>query len=154
MLELAIKWESPNIRAHAIASLDHMLTTVNKITLGRRLDIHEWVVKGYVTLVERENSLTEDEGKLLGMDDVVKIAKWREKKMAIETWNLGRSFEREYGQMMNGVNPSQWHFDFYKIPYPFKPYMDAKACTGKALEKMVRDDLCVDVSSRSSSPWG
>ena len=46
----------------------------------------EWVVDGYMSLIERDTPLTVEEGQQLRVDDIIQIAKWREIKVAVGVW--------------------------------------------------------------------
>ena len=46
----------------------------------------EWLVDGYMSLIERDTPLTVEEGQQLRVDDIIKIAKWREIKVAVGVW--------------------------------------------------------------------
>ena len=48
--------------------------------LGRRFNILEWLGDAYATVCRRNEALTIEEGKLLGIEDVIKIAAIRQGK--------------------------------------------------------------------------
>jgi hypothetical protein len=71
---LATQWNFKSIKTLAVNHLSAMTSPVDKIVLGRRYDISEWLGMAYTILCSRDEALTIKEGKLLGLEDVIKIA--------------------------------------------------------------------------------
>jgi hypothetical protein len=74
VLDLASKWKFESIKALAIERLAALASPIDKIVLGRRHEITEWLVDAYTAVCERSSALTLEEAKRLGLDDVVKIS--------------------------------------------------------------------------------
>jgi hypothetical protein len=77
---LATQWNFKSIKTLAVNHLSAMTSPVDKIVLGRRYDISEWLGMAYTILCSRDEALTIKEGKLLGLEDVIKIAALRQGK--------------------------------------------------------------------------
>ncbi|KAF7970472.1 hypothetical protein HWV62_33891 [Athelia sp. TMB] len=91
ILHLAAKWEFESIKWLAIDNLTANAVPVDKIVLGRRYGISEWLPGAYEAVCMRETSLTVEEGIKLGVEDVVKISAAR------QAYGCGKSrFERKY----------------------------------------------------------
>ena len=71
-MSLANKWAFNDIRDLAIAQLAPIASDVEKIVLGRKYAINEWLGAAYLAVCVREQSLTE-EGKLMTVDDIIEI---------------------------------------------------------------------------------
>ena len=68
----------------AINSLNVLLNDNNPITrieLGNEYDVPKWCFEGYCTLARREEPPSVDEGRRLGVDNVVKLGTIREKRL-------------------------------------------------------------------------
>jgi hypothetical protein len=74
ILDLAAKWNFKSIRALAIRQLGPIASSIDKIVLGRKHNIHEWLGDAYRNVCERPDPLTYEEGTRLGMGDVIKIS--------------------------------------------------------------------------------
>ena len=77
---LAAQWNFQSIKTLAVNHLSAIASLVDKIVLGRRYDIIEWLENAYTAVCWRDEALTIQEGKLLGVEDVVKIAAVRQGK--------------------------------------------------------------------------
>ncbi|KAF7981015.1 hypothetical protein HWV62_35857 [Athelia sp. TMB] len=73
ILTLADMWAFTTIRALAIKQITPIASAVDKIVLGRRFNMHEWMCDGYVAVCSRDSVLTMEEGRRLGVEDVVRI---------------------------------------------------------------------------------
>ncbi|TFY62715.1 hypothetical protein EVG20_g6604 [Dentipellis fragilis] len=78
VLRLSSEWSFSSIRALAIDRLDPIASAVDKVVLGRTYGIDAWLRPGFVALCERQQSLKINEGRRLGVDDVILIATIRE----------------------------------------------------------------------------
>ncbi|KAF7970474.1 hypothetical protein HWV62_23889 [Athelia sp. TMB] len=91
ILHLAAKWEFESIKLLAIDNLTANAVPVDKIVLGRRYGIIEWLPEAYQAVCTREDSLTLQEGMKLGVQDVIKISAAR------QAYGCGKSrFETKY----------------------------------------------------------
>ncbi|TDL22987.1 hypothetical protein BD410DRAFT_721981, partial [Rickenella mellea] len=81
ILIVATKLQFPSIRDMALRHFDAevSLTAVDHIVLGHKADIEKWLLPAYKELCEREESITLEEGRQLGVDDVVRIMQMRDK---------------------------------------------------------------------------
>ncbi|KAF7985492.1 hypothetical protein HWV62_5280 [Athelia sp. TMB] len=73
ILTLADMWAFKTIRALAIKKIAPIASAVDRIVLGRRFNMHEWMCDGYVAVCSRGSVLTMEEGRRLGVEDVVRI---------------------------------------------------------------------------------
>src|ERR1700691_5219673 len=80
ILTLAIHWNFQSIKNLAIDRLSSIASPVEQIMLSRRFNILEWLGNAYAQVCWRNEALTIEEGKLLGVKDVVKIAAIRQGK--------------------------------------------------------------------------
>ncbi|THH21577.1 hypothetical protein EW146_g60 [Bondarzewia mesenterica] len=78
VLRLSQKWGFRSIRELAIERLGPISSPVDKIVLGRMFDIAHWLTPGFAGLVERKAPLTPEEGRRLGVEDVILISTLRE----------------------------------------------------------------------------
>jgi hypothetical protein len=78
ILELAAKWKFESIKALAIKQLASLASPIDKIVLGRRHHVFDWLSNAYREVCERDAALTLEEANRLGMDDVVKISSFRQ----------------------------------------------------------------------------
>lgn len=74
ILELAAKWKFKSIKDLAIEKLAVLASPIDRIVLGRKHHIAEWLVDAYQEVCERPSALTLEEATRLGMEDVVKIS--------------------------------------------------------------------------------
>lgn len=76
-------WYFLNLRKLAIAGLDRMavLTNVDKITLGRRYSVSSWVLAGLRGLVQKDDTITDDEITEISYATAVKLFRIRELKL-------------------------------------------------------------------------
>ncbi|KAJ7099364.1 hypothetical protein B0H15DRAFT_771074, partial [Mycena belliarum] len=77
VLSLATRWEFASLRALALRHLAAATSAVERIALGRRYDVPEWLVPAYTDVCERKDPLTLAEGRLLGIEDVICIGQVR-----------------------------------------------------------------------------
>jgi hypothetical protein len=77
VLHLADKWGFSGIRDAAATAISPLASSVDKIVLGRRYKLDNWVSQGLVNLLEREDDLSLEDAKALELEDVVMIAKGR-----------------------------------------------------------------------------
>jgi hypothetical protein len=77
VLSVASTWEFASVRQLAIKRLSEITSPVDKINLGLRYDIVQWLVPAYVEVCERDEPLNQEEGKKLGMEDVIAIGEVR-----------------------------------------------------------------------------
>ncbi|KAF7973580.1 hypothetical protein HWV62_14862 [Athelia sp. TMB] len=78
ILHLSAKWEFESIKLLAIDNLTANAVPVDKIVLGRRYGISEWLPGAYEAVCKREDPLTVEEGMKLGVEDIIKISAARQ----------------------------------------------------------------------------
>jgi hypothetical protein len=76
ILKLATKWAFPSIRALAIKRLG-VMDALSKLTLGRQYNVPDWVIGGYNHLCTRTLPPDLAEGRILGLEDIIRIGQVR-----------------------------------------------------------------------------
>jgi hypothetical protein len=71
-----------NIRKLAINKLAECAGPVDKITLGHRYNIKEWLGPAYLALAMRKEPLTGEEGRKIGVEALVRIAALKDEVFA------------------------------------------------------------------------
>ncbi|KAF7973593.1 hypothetical protein HWV62_14888 [Athelia sp. TMB] len=107
MLHLSAKWGFESIKLLAIDRLTARAAPIDKIVLGRRYAIDEWLPGAYEAICARADPLTLEEGMKLGVEDTVRISATRELygcgKPSHETASLSRDLKDIFGL----VQPSE-----------------------------------------------
>ncbi|KIM85851.1 hypothetical protein PILCRDRAFT_5473 [Piloderma croceum F 1598] len=78
ILNLAAKWKFESIKDLAIRQLALIGSPIDKIVLGQRHGVTDWLLDSYRAICERSDALTLDEANRLGMENVVKISSLRQ----------------------------------------------------------------------------
>lgn len=78
VLRLATEWDFSSIRATAIQNLEHLVTPLEKLLLGRARDVSHWIHFALFALCTRQEPLTIGEARQMLLEDVVLIAASRE----------------------------------------------------------------------------
>ncbi|KZP24186.1 hypothetical protein FIBSPDRAFT_678239, partial [Athelia psychrophila] len=78
VLHLAAEWDFANIKLLAIDNLTATATPIDKIVLGRRYGITDWLPGAYEAVCTREDPLNLEEGMKLGVEDTVRISAVRQ----------------------------------------------------------------------------
>jgi len=78
ILHLSAKWAFENIQLLAIDNLTAHATPIDKIVLGRRYGITEWLAGAYEAVCTRADPLTLEEGMKLGVEDTVRVSAARQ----------------------------------------------------------------------------
>ncbi|KZP06381.1 hypothetical protein FIBSPDRAFT_804941, partial [Athelia psychrophila] len=78
ILHLAAKWGFDSIQHLAIDNLTTTAIPVDKIVLGRRYGISDWLPGAYEAVCTRADPLTVEEGMKLGVEDIIKISAARQ----------------------------------------------------------------------------
>jgi len=110
VLELAAMWKFESIMHLAIDHLTQIDAPIDKIVLGRRHGVVEWLKDSYEAVCTRQTPLTHEEGNRLGMEEVIKISAVR------QTYGLGspRYDSRQLGRDL----PTLFGFDKMLPPAP------------------------------------
>jgi hypothetical protein len=78
-------WEFTDIRERAIQELSKKkirMETMEKIECGKTCEVKEWVLDGYVELLKREETLTDQEAERLGWKTAAKLLLMREQYLS------------------------------------------------------------------------
>ncbi|KZP05983.1 hypothetical protein FIBSPDRAFT_805333 [Athelia psychrophila] len=78
ILHFAAKWGFESIQLLAIDSLTATAIPVDKIVLGRRYGISDWLPGAYEAVCTRADPLTVEEGMKLGVEDIIRISAARQ----------------------------------------------------------------------------
>ncbi|KZP24164.1 hypothetical protein FIBSPDRAFT_951467 [Athelia psychrophila] len=78
ILHLAAKWGFENIKLLSIDNLTADATPIDKVVLGRRYGITDWLPGAYEAVCTRADPLTMEEGMKLGVEDTVRISAARQ----------------------------------------------------------------------------
>ncbi|KZP03805.1 hypothetical protein FIBSPDRAFT_807466 [Athelia psychrophila] len=73
ILHLADKWSFQSIRALSITQIAPIASPIDKIVFGRLYNINEWLTGAYHAVCTRPDALILEEGRRLGVDDVIQI---------------------------------------------------------------------------------
>lgn len=73
ILQLADTWHFKSIRTLAIKQLAPIASHIDKIVLGRKYGVDEWLADAYEAVCLRDGPLTLEEGRRLGVDDVIRV---------------------------------------------------------------------------------
>jgi len=100
-LDLASKWNFKSVRALAIKQLGPIALPIDKIVVGRKHQIDEWLGDAYRSVCMRPDPLTLEEGIRLGMDDVIKISAIRHEydlgMKGLPVLLLGEKLQKQFG---------------------------------------------------------
>ncbi|KAJ3538684.1 hypothetical protein NMY22_g5068 [Coprinellus aureogranulatus] len=77
VLTISSIWEFKSLRELAIDRLSRITLPIDRIVLGNRFDLAQWLVPAYFELCTRTEPLSLDEGEKLGMRDVIRIGQVR-----------------------------------------------------------------------------
>ncbi|KZP04073.1 hypothetical protein FIBSPDRAFT_767982, partial [Athelia psychrophila] len=78
VLHLAAEWDFTNIKFLAIGNLTATATVIDKIVLGRRYSITDWLPGAYEAVCTRADPLNLEEGMKLGVEDTVRTSAARQ----------------------------------------------------------------------------
>lgn len=78
VLHLANMWSFNSIRRLAITRLTGLASPVDKLVYGHKYAVGEWLVPAYVSLCQRQEVLSFEEGRRLSSDDIILIMTIRE----------------------------------------------------------------------------
>ncbi|KZP33808.1 hypothetical protein FIBSPDRAFT_667194, partial [Athelia psychrophila] len=78
ILHLAARWGFGSIRTLSIKHLAPIATDIDKIVLGRKYGIDQWLHEAFIAVCMREQSLTKEEGRKIKVDDIIEISAIRQ----------------------------------------------------------------------------
>ena len=73
VLHIATEWGFKTIRELAIQSLAPIISPVDQVVFGKKYAVDAWLLPGFRALCSREESLTLEEGRRLGLENVIAI---------------------------------------------------------------------------------
>jgi len=85
-LKLSTMWEFPDIRngaIHELSKAEMEMGSVDKIECGRKFEKKEWLLDGYVGLLKRTETITDEEAERLGWKTAAKLLRIREQQHSI-----------------------------------------------------------------------
>lgn len=100
LLSFASAFSFPSLITTALAGLDKYLQPVEKILLGDQLGIPELNHQGVRALCTRKAFLSPDEGRALGLENVMCVARLREGTMCYQPDRAGRLAEKFIGEAL------------------------------------------------------
>lgn len=112
ILYLAEKWGFENITFLAIDNLIVHATPIDKIVLGRRHGIVEWLPAAYEAVCTRVDPLTVEEGIKLGVEDTVRISAARQLYGTGRACHEAKYLSGDLGQIFKLVEPAEDYFEF------------------------------------------
>ncbi|TFK71240.1 hypothetical protein BDN72DRAFT_765342, partial [Pluteus cervinus] len=74
VLNVAHTLEFRTVEALALAQIEPLASAVDKIVLGQEYDLPQWTTAGCMNLCQREDPISRDEGRRLGVDIVTDIS--------------------------------------------------------------------------------
>ncbi|KZP15385.1 hypothetical protein FIBSPDRAFT_867315 [Athelia psychrophila] len=107
ILHLAAKWGFENIKLLAIDNLTANASPVDKIVLGRRYGITDWLPGAYEAVCTRADPLTVEEGMKLGVEDVVRISAARQVYGTGKARHEAKYLAGDLGEIFNLGTPSE-----------------------------------------------
>ncbi|EUC54266.1 BTB/POZ domain protein [Rhizoctonia solani AG-3 Rhs1AP] len=72
---LANMWNFSDLRSHLIPLAEKVMDDIDKVLFAREFDIQDWLVPAHVRLCQRQEKLTTEEARKLGVDTVLLIAR-------------------------------------------------------------------------------
>ncbi|KAF9816789.1 hypothetical protein IEO21_03869 [Rhodonia placenta] len=88
VLELAVKWQFDDIQALVVARLTEHASSVDQILLARQYRLSDWFYDAHVKICSRYEPLTLEEGRRLGVDEVVIISDVRQYNIRFNRGNV------------------------------------------------------------------
>ena len=122
VLILASKWEFLRVRARAIFVLTYFgavpLKALEKIRLGRDLSIASWVIDGFVELVLRATTITDEEALLIDIGAATtayKLFRIREQRIVGELPSAMIKVEEIFKEELDRLRSKEELFESKKI---------------------------------------
>ncbi|KZP06387.1 hypothetical protein FIBSPDRAFT_842179 [Athelia psychrophila] len=107
VLHLAAKWGFESIQLLAIDKLTATAIPVDKIVLGRRYGILDWLPGAYEAVCTRADPLTVEEGMKLGVEDIIKISAARQVYGCAKARYETKHFSGDLGGIFGLEKPSE-----------------------------------------------
>ncbi|KZP08622.1 hypothetical protein FIBSPDRAFT_761084, partial [Athelia psychrophila] len=140
ILSLADRWGFKSIRALAIKQLGPIASEIDYIVLGRQYGVEKWLSDAYEAVCRRNMPLTLEEGRRLGVDDVIRINNIRQvfgfgESSVLNISLVNRGVRTAFGLTAVGTavgddeaDGSDWSKpDWYRSQFPQRMKENAKA---------------------------
>jgi hypothetical protein len=151
----------PKIRESAIQAISKLSTDeVDKVLLGRDYMVTDWLLEGYMTLVQRKTTISQEEEDKLGMKATLELLRVRDHVNWECTCRANGSYSRRGAWMSNGLIRGPLCFklcdlegkirscfadEFAKIADPDlivpKGYLQPASCTPSPGGSVTRDEI-------------
>lgn len=103
VLRFTSKYEFSLLRAYAIMMLEGKLDPVRRIEVSRIYVIKQWLRPALVELANRRESITLEEGRILGLETLVKLSAVRDSIHVLKEAKFEALGSRRVGLMKNEV---------------------------------------------------
>ncbi|KZP11873.1 hypothetical protein FIBSPDRAFT_1050506 [Athelia psychrophila] len=107
VLHLAAEWDFTNIKLLAIDHLTENATPIDKIVLGRRYSITDWLPGAYEAVCTRADPLNLEEGMKLGVEDTVRISAARQMYGTCQARYETKCLSADLGDIFNLENSAE-----------------------------------------------
>ncbi|KAK7024961.1 hypothetical protein R3P38DRAFT_2951956 [Favolaschia claudopus] len=89
VLKLSTEWRFLQIRKLAIEMLTStsQISSVQRIVLARKYEVASWLRRGYLELAQSAESISEEEGELLGWKTAFRLIQARERTLSVRPMN-------------------------------------------------------------------
>lgn len=107
VLELAYKWQFDAVCELAADKLAQVASLVDQVVLGRKYGLEKMLLSARVRLCEREEHISLEEGRRLGLDECIIIGEVRQKArtnlfavaaMKFDEWDI-RMLQKAFGSL-------------------------------------------------------
>jgi hypothetical protein len=151
----------PKIRESAIQAISELSTDeVDKVLLGREYKVTDWLLEGYMTLVQRKTTISQEEEEKLGMRATLELLRVRDHVNWECTCRANGSYSRRGAWISSGFTRGPLRFnlcdlevkirscfanEFAKIADPSlivpKGYLQPASCTPSPGGIVTRDEV-------------
>jgi hypothetical protein len=100
ILHLSDLWNFETMRTLAITRLSLLTSPIDRVLLARKYGVDVWLLPAYQQICEREAWLSDEEGRQLGIDDVMKIGRARQ-----SIRDRPRNSSRQVVEQIFGITP-------------------------------------------------
>ncbi|CAE6403776.1 unnamed protein product [Rhizoctonia solani] len=112
-------YDYPTLRAFCIKQLEGLpLGAIERLRIGRTLDLKSWEERAYQELTEREEAITKEEMLALGIDAYFEVASMRDKRQKDQITRLTSDLR---------AMPALRHLNLIVMPWPFTSGTSASA---------------------------
>jgi len=104
LLIISSKLACEEVRTRAIEELTANGSPIDRIELGNKYNVPQWLPEAYADVFIRDSHLTEEEGERLGLETAVKVLRGRD-KCRRSGWNSCSSGDRRVAQLVEEIFP-------------------------------------------------